>query len=260
MSLMFALNLKRTSSGVVPCKICDGEATIYGAVDFHKCCEELRGFRLPPSGVEINYRRCTKCGFLFTDAFDDWSAAQFSAHIYNDGYLAVDPDYRLARPRGNADLVNRLWGQYKGKLRLLDYGGGNGVLCNTLRAAGYPVAVTYDPLVPEYARRPDGKFNIVTCFETLEHMPDPLAGIASIIESVAEPGMVMLSTLIQPIEFDKLGLDWWYVGPRNGHISIFSRQALILAWQRYGYQLVSFNDLIHIAYRVLPEFAANIAR
>ena len=254
------LNLKCTSSTVIPCKICSGEATVYGAVDFHKCCEELRGFRLPPSGAQIKYRRCTRCGFLFTDAFDDWSTAQFSEHIYNDGYLAVDPDYQLARPRGNADLVDRLWGQSKQKLRLLDYGGGNGVLCHTLRAAGYPVAVTYDLLVTDYARRPAGKYNLVTCFETLEHIPDPLAGIASMLESIAEPGMVMLSTLIQPIEFDKLGLGWWYVGPRNGHISIFSRQALTLAWQRYGYQLVSFSDLMHVAYRVLPEFAASIAR
>jgi Methyltransferase domain len=184
-SLMLApnLNLKCTSSTVTSCKICDGEATAYGAVDFHKCCEEVRGFRLPPSGVQINYRRCTRCGFLFTEAFDDWSAAQFSAHIYNDGYLAVDPDYQLVRPRGNVGLVNRLWGQSKDKLRLLDYGGGNGVLCNTLRAAGYPVAVTYDPFVAEYARRPAGKYNLVTCFETLEHMPDPLAGIASINRS-----------------------------------------------------------------------------
>jgi hypothetical protein len=252
--------LKPTSAAAIPCKICGGAAAVYGAVDFHKSCEELRGFRLPPAGVPIDYRRCASCGFLFTDAFDDWSEAQFSEHIYNDDYAAVDPDYRLARPRNNADLVNRLWGQYKEQLRVLDYGGGNGVLCDALRAAGYPVAVSYDPLVPHYAQRPEGKFNLVTCFETLEHMPDPLAGIASILESVAEPGFVMLSTLVQPVEFDKIGLDWWYVGPRNGHISIFSRQALMLAWQRYGYQLVSFNDGIHFAYRVLPEFAQSIAR
>jgi 2-polyprenyl-6-hydroxyphenyl methylase/3-demethylubiquinone-9 3-methyltransferase len=253
-------NLKPTSAAATPCKICGGAAAVYGAVDFHKSCEEMHGFRLPPSGVQISYRRCASCGFLFTDAFDDWNKAQFCEHIYNDGYLTVDPDYRVGRPHYNADLVNRLWGQYKAKLRVLDYGGGNGVLCDTLRAAGFPVAVSYDPLVPQYARRPEGKFNLVTCFETLEHMPHPVAGIASILESVDEPGLVMLSTLVQPIEFDKLGLDWWYVGPRNGHISIFSRQALTLAWRRYGYQLVSFNDDIHFAYRVLPEFAQSIGR
>jgi hypothetical protein len=253
-------SLKPASAAAIPCKICGGAAAVYGAVDFHKSCEELRGFMLPPAGVPISYRRCADCGFLFTDAFDDWSEAQFGEHIYNDGYAAVDPDYQLSRPRNNAGLVDRLWGQYKEQLRVLDYGGGNGVLCETLRAAGYPVAVSYDPLVPQYAQRPEGKFNLVTCFETFEHMPDPLAGIASILASVDEPGFVMLSTVVQPMEFDKIGLDWWYIGPRNGHISIFSHQALVLAWQRYGYQLVSFHDGMHFAYRTLPEFAQSIAK
>jgi len=253
-------SLKLTTAAVVPCKICGAAAAVYGTVDFHKCCMEWRGFRLPPSGVQITYRRCASCGFLFTDAFDDWSEAQFSEHIYNADYLAVDPEYPRLRPRANAELVDRLWGQHKERLRVLDYGGGSGALCDVLRAAGFPVAASYDPLVPEHARRPEGKFNLVTCFETLEHMPDPLAGIASILASVAEPGFVMFSTLVQPIEFDKIGLDWWYVGPRNGHISMFSLKALMLAWQRYGYRVVSFNDDIHFAYRVLPEFAERIAR
>ena len=252
--------LRPASAAAVPCKICGGPAALCGAVDFHKSCEELRGFHLPPAGVPISYRRCANCGFLFTDAFDDWSEAQFREHIYNEGYAAVDPDYRVARPRNNAELVSRLWGQYKEQLRLLDYGGGNGVLCAALRSVGYPVAVSYDPFVPDFARRPEGKYNLVTCFETFEHMPDPLAGIASIIESVDEPGFVMFSTLLQPMEFDSIGLAWWYVGPRNGHISIFSLKALKLAWQHHGYKLSSFNDNIHFAYRVLPEFAQGIAR
>jgi hypothetical protein len=252
--------LRPAAAAAIPCKICGEPAAICGAVDFHKSCEELRGFRLPPAGVPISYRRCANCGFLFTDAFDDWSEAQFREHIYNDGYAAVDPDYRVARPRANAELVNRLWGQYKEQLRVLDYGGGNGVLCAALRSAGYPVAVSYDPFVPEYARRPEGKYNLVTCFETFEHMSNPLAGIASILESVDEPGFVMFSTLLQPMEFNKIGLAWWYVGPRNGHISIYSLKALKLAWQHHGYQLSSFNHNIHFAYRVLPEFAQSIAR
>ena len=63
----------------------------------------------------------------------------------------------------------------------------------------------------------------MTCFETLEHLPDPLDGIAKIVECVAEPGAVFYSTLTQPDDFDKQGVSWWYVGPRNGHISIFTQ-------------------------------------
>jgi SAM-dependent methyltransferase len=143
---------------------------------------------------------------------------------------------------------------------VLDYGGGNDVFCATLRASGFPVAVTYDPMVPEYARRPDGKFDLVTCFETLEHLPDPTAGIAQIIEYAADPGLVLFTTLLLPADFDKQRLNWWYIGPRNGHISIFSKQALTAAWQRYGYKVASFNDNNHFAFRTLPPFLAHLEK
>jgi SAM-dependent methyltransferase len=246
------LALKPISSAPSACKICGGVAKLYGVVDFHKSCEELRGFRLPLSGVPIYYRRCAACGFLFTDAFDDWSQEQFKTHVYNDGYRAVDPDYQSVRPTANAGFVANRWAQHRANTRVLDFGGGNDVFCAALRANGFALAVTYDPMVPEYASRPEGKFDLVTCFETLEHLPDPVAGIAQIIECVEEPGAVFYSTLTQPAEFDKYGVSWWYVGPRNGHISIFTKQALALAWRRFGYNTVSYSDVTHMAYRTLP--------
>jgi SAM-dependent methyltransferase len=253
-------NLKSASATPTPCKICGGPSQLYGVTDFHKCCEEVRGTRLPVSGIPIYYRRCEVCGFLFTDAFDGWSEAEFKAHIYNAGYLVVDPDYTEIRPRNNAGLVQRMFGSHRAELRVLDYGGGNDVLCSALRAEGFPVAATYDPFVPDFARRPEGAFDLVTCFETLEHMPDPMAGIAAILASLAEPGLVLFSTLLQSQDFDKLGLNWWYVGPRNGHVSIFSRNALVLAWRHYGYQTAFFSDNLHVAFRTLPAFAKHLLK
>jgi 2-polyprenyl-6-hydroxyphenyl methylase/3-demethylubiquinone-9 3-methyltransferase len=138
-------------------------------------------------------------------------------------------------------------------MRVLDYGGGNDVLCATLRTSGFSEAVTYDPMVPEHATRPNGKFDLVTCFETLEHLPDPLAGIARIADCVAEPGAVFYSTLTQPADFDRHGMSWWYIAPRNGHVSIFTKQALALAWARHGFKTAALSDGMHLAFRTLPE-------
>jgi SAM-dependent methyltransferase len=254
------LPLKPVTAAPVPCKICDSPAPLYGVVDFNKCCEEARGFRLPLSGVPIYYRRCPTCGFLFTDAFDDWSEDQFKAHIYNDDYHLVDPDYRTGRPSTNAAAVVQLWGAIKANTRVLDYGGGNGTFCAALRQHGFPLAVTYDPMVPDYAQRPPGKFDLVTCFETLEHLPDPVAGISALVESVAEPGLVFYSTLVQPDNLDdRGGLAWWYAGPRNGHISLFTRQSLMWAWGRRGYKTVTLGGgCLHLAFRTLPYFLAHL--
>jgi len=255
---MNSFSLAPVSPAPASCKICGGAAALYGVIDFHKSCVEPSGFRLPVSGLPIYYRRCAACGFLFTDAFDGWSEEDFKTHIYNDGYQAVDPDYWQVRPRSNAQMVARLWAAQRAETRVLDFGGGNDVFCTVLRDAGFPAAVTYDPMVPEHAIRPEGKFDLVTCFETLEHMPDPNAGIALIIDCLTETGLVFYSTYAQPAEFDKEGLAWWYVGPRNGHISIFSRQALSIAWGRHGYRSVSFSDNFHLAFRRLPAFLAHL--
>lgn len=247
------LGLRAASATASPCKICGGPSVLYGVVDFHRPCETSGVVAPPLSGVPIYYRRCPACGFLFTDAFDDWSKDQFKKHIYNDDYILFDPEYRTKRPSGNAGFVAQLWAGHKSRMRVLDFGGGNDVFCTALRASGFSEAVTYDPMVPEHACPPEGKFDLVTCFETLEHLPDPLAGIARIADYVADPGAVFYSTLTQPADFDNYGLSWWYVGPRNGHVSIFTKHALDLAWARYGFKTAALNDGVHLAFRTLPE-------
>ena len=71
--------------------------------------------------------------------------------------------------------------------------------------------------------------------------------------------MVLFSTLIQPAHFEKVGLAWWYVAPRNGHISIFSKQSLKAAWAEQGFKVRSFSDDLRMAYAKLPAFAKYLA-
>jgi SAM-dependent methyltransferase len=253
-------SLRRATTEPAPCKICRGVALLYGVVDFNRNCEIPDGIKLALSGTPIYYRRCSECKFLFTDAFDDWSIEQFKAHIYNEEYKLIDPGYCSLRPRANADVVARLWGAIKTETRVLDFGGGNDVFCTALRDAGFPVAVTFDPMVPEHATRPEGKFDLVTSFETFEHLPDPSAGIASVLEFAADPGLIFFTTLLQPIDIEQERLNWWYVGPRNGHVSLFSREALTKAWNRYGYRVASLNDNTHFAFRTLPAFLAHLQK
>ncbi len=241
-----------------PCKICSTASPLYGTVDFNKNCEARRGMVMPESGIAVGYNRCPRCGFLFTPAFDGWSREEFAQAIYNEDYILVDPDYKETRPLGNAALLAQAFAAGKGNLSLLDFGGGNGILAEALVKSGFQGATTYDPFNPEFAKLPAKRFNIVSCFETLEHVPDPRRQIAEIANCTDEEGLVVFSTLVQPADFDELGLNWWYVGPRNGHISLFSRSALTGAWRRQGFKLVSFSDDLHIAFRKIPAFAKHL--
>lgn len=254
---MLLAKLKPATAKTAPCKICGAPAAFFGSVDFHRSCEEARGKFLPPAGIAIDYRRCAACGFLFSESLDHWTEGEFQKHIYNEDYINVDPDYGAARPLASAQWMATNFPADKSRLRVLDYGGGNGALSAKLRELGFGGAETYDPFTPEFARLPGGQFDIVTCFETLEHHPKPMSAISAIAKRTANPGIAIFTTQIQPLDFAQQGMGWWYIGPRNGHISLFSAQSLELAWRRVGYKLTSFTENLHIAWRRVPDFARH---
>lgn len=245
----------------LPCKCCGAEARPAGEVDFHKSCEDQqRGAPFAPSGVAVRYHRCGGCGFLFTGAFDEWSHADFLAHVYNESYILVDPDFIEARPRGNAEHIATRLFPGSPSLRLLDYGGGNGMLADLLVGHGFSGARTYDPFYAGREGRPTGRFDVVTAFEVLEHSTDPLHTLREMRWFMDDRGMLLFSTLMQPADIDRVGLDWWYAAPRNGHVSLYSRAALDSLMRRLGLACASFNDVLHVAYRKrLPPFAAHLA-
>lgn len=237
------------------CKICGAAAAPFGAVDFNKNCSEPQGVRLPPSGILIPYLRCTACGFIYTRAFDDWTVEAFQARIYGEGYLEVDPQYVEVRPIDTANFVHGLFAEAAPRLRVLDYGGGNGRLAEELRAGGWPDVTTYDPFTPDFRERPDGRFDLVTCIETLEHMTDPQAGADDLASFLQDDGLLLFNTLIQPPNIAEIGLSWWYAGPRNGHISLFSNNALAALWGPRGFTVKSASAFRHAAYRQAPDWA-----
>jgi SAM-dependent methyltransferase len=248
--------LQAVCDPVTRCKVCGGRAYAYGVVDFHKNCESRRGHVLDMSGVPIYYHQCPDCQFIFTTAFDRFTTEDFLRDIYNADYGLVDPDYHDSRPRENAQVLLRLLAPNPPR-RLLDYGGGTGILADLLRAAGFPEVETYDPFVPEFSTRPNGRFDCIVSFEVLEHATNPAQVLEEMNGLLGEPGLILFSTLLQPLDMDRQGLNWWYVGPRNGHVSLYSRTSLESLTRPLGLTLRSFNEGTHVAFRGVPEFARH---
>lgn len=251
-------NFRAVVEPAVACKCCSGTARLYGVVDFNKNCETGQGRPvLSLSGIPVYYHRCPNCGFIFTTFTDQWTPDEFAKHIYNNEYALVDPDYADTRPRASAQTVEQLWGLSK-HLRVLDYGGGNGLTARLLREAGFKHVEVYDPFVPEFAKRPEGQFSIITMFEVLEHSPTPKETMADLASMLADAGVVTLSTLLQPQKMDQIGVSWWYLSPRNGHVSMHSRRSLSEIVTPLGLRVGSFNDVFHVLVRGRPEFAQHI--
>jgi 2-polyprenyl-6-hydroxyphenyl methylase/3-demethylubiquinone-9 3-methyltransferase len=252
--------LKSVTTKQARCKCCGALALAYGVVDFHKNCEVFRRKQvLDISGVPIYYHRCPVCQFIFTTAFDHFTKEDFLNHIYNEEYILVDPDYQESRPKANAAWLCNVFSQAKPR-QILDYGGGNGALAESLRAAGFSDPVTYDPFVPHHSARPSHRFDCVVSFEVLEHSTAPTKTIADMNEFLEDPGLIIFSTLVQPANIDEQGLNWWYAGPRNGHVSLYSKMSLAILGQPLGLNFGSFSDSIHVFFREVPGFARHFIK
>jgi len=244
---------------VPPCPVCGGDGQLLDVVDFNKTCEEIRGVFLPIVGVPIYYALCAECGFCFAPQMYEWSLSEFSAHIYNEDYKLVDPDYEIARPSANANFIASLFGKDAGRIRHLDYGGGNGALSGLLRAQGF-ASTSYDPFVDlTVDPRSLGKFDLITAFEVFEHVPDVAALMSNLAALRAKEGVILFTTLASDGNIGpNQRLNWWYASPRNGHISLFSRKSLLCLAVRNSLNFGSLNDGLHVFWSQAPSFASQL--
>jgi 2-polyprenyl-6-hydroxyphenyl methylase/3-demethylubiquinone-9 3-methyltransferase len=241
------------SSNAIPCKICRRPAALFVVADFNKSCMDHIAKPLAAAGVPVPYHRCAYCGFLFTNAFDRFTPADFSTHIYNEGYALVDPEYAEIRPRSMAaDFAAQF--QRCGDLRILDYGCGSGLMARCLRAAGFANITAYDPLVPEHAARPAGVFDLILCVEVIEHLTTPVEAFRDLAGFLADPGLLVFTTLLQPADIEQTADTWWYLAPRNGHVSLHTKRSLEYVAGLAGCKAGSVNQVTHCAFKTMPKW------
>lgn len=236
--------LRGTHATQQPCKCCGAHARLSGFVDFDRDCFGYNARRGQIRGLPIAYYRCTECEFAFTEAFDDWSAADYQAHIYNDEYALFDPNFATERPQNTCKLVQHLI--HNRSVRILDYGSGNGHTARLLRQAGYAHVTEYDPFHGDPVKPAQGGFDLVICIEVAEHVPDPLRLFAELNSYTAAHGIILLSTK-DMAEIQGNWVNDWYVAPRNGHISFYSGRTLTLlgnSLNRSYRKLDSFRHLL----------------
>jgi len=213
------------------CKICGGATEFFDVVDFNKFCNVTDYYAFGRSGIPVCYWRCVDCGFLFTDFCDAWSPEDFSRWIYNADYILVDPGYSEIRP---AQLAQQVGCRLRGleSIAILDYGSGSGVMTERLRRQGFAGAMNFDPY--SSPARPAGLFDLVTCFEVLEHTPDPIAALEEMRAFLRPGGCILFGQSLQPANIAEVRGNWWYVAPRNGHVSCYTEESLAHLAARAG--------------------------
>jgi 2-polyprenyl-3-methyl-5-hydroxy-6-metoxy-1,4-benzoquinol methylase len=248
------------------CKCCGQPSFLVAVMDASRSGSDARAGRsvTPLSGLPIYFYSCSACDFTFTRAFDHWTSGDFAKHIYNHDYPQHDPQYAdgARGTRTAMDLIGQ-FGTTLNALSVLDWGGGEGSFAATLRQHGLQAVTSYDPFVESASARPAGQFDIVTCFEVMEHSTDPAALVCELANHRAADGVILISTLCctrQTIEF---GLhNWHYAVPRNGHISFMTPKALQHCARKVGLVAHSFTNSAHTIFdaAAVPPWLAPFLR
>jgi SAM-dependent methyltransferase len=247
------LATRHAQSATITCKVCGKPARFFDVVDFWKGSSF---YPFGPSGIPVSYYRCSICGFIFAPMFDNWSRDDFRSNIYNDEYLLVDGEYLDARPKRVAHEMVKFLAGFE-DARLLDYGSGTGSFAAHMRRDGFDQITSFDPF--SQPDRPSGLFDIITCFEVIEHSPTPLETLRDIASLLSDDGCVILGEALQPSNIESIRCSWWYCMPRNGHISFYTDQTLALLASRSGL-VFHPGEGLHALSRPVDGTFADLAR
>jgi hypothetical protein len=236
---------------MTPCKICGSNAEWFDVVDFAKTCNTPDVYPRGLAGTPIYYSRCSRCGFIFTNHFDLFTADQWNERVYNNEYIEADPDYEELRPRLNAQFLDLFLSGRKNSVVGLDFGGGNGRTTELLRRRGWRFD-SYDPFgASTISADNPHTYNVASAFEVFEHLVDPVGTTSRILQMMStDKALIIVGTGVTDGRVDEARrLSWWYAAPRNGHVSLYSRKSLAELADRFGLNFLSVSGGTHFMAR-----------
>ncbi|UTH75826.1 class I SAM-dependent methyltransferase [Chromobacterium sp. IIBBL 290-4] len=243
------------------CSICQAAGVdAFGEKDFGHAGNDhfIQARTYPDYGVMVPYHHCHRCGFVFSALFDRWQDKDFLENVYNDDYHLSDPPFLEERPSNNSRLVASLFESVFKQGEVLDYGGGNGLLSTLLRQRDID-AYSYDPHFGEVDVFPSGKtFDLVTAFEVIEHVPHlKQRALMEHLSSFLHADRMSMALLSTETIAAQAGIDWWYICPRNGHISIHSEDSLQFLAACFDLSLLPAGNSLYALCR--PEWEDRLA-
>jgi hypothetical protein len=178
---------------------------------------------------QVAYLLCSDCGSLQTEPAW-WLEEAYAAHLAR---LDTGAAQRVLTNLAASYIVSRILGLRN----VLDFGGGDGLLCRLLRDHRINCFVTDKYAPATYAlgfTQPDFRQpGLLLAFEVVEHFENPRVDLELLFQQ--QPQAILASTTL----YSGQGPDWWYLTPETGqHLFFYSRAALERVAHAHGYRLV----------------------
>ena len=198
----------------------------------------------------IEYYSCNHCGFIQTES-PYWLEEAYSSAIAQSDIGLIGRNIKFTR--FCSALIPMF---YNSKLPFLDYGGGNGMFVRMMRDSGFDFywhdIYASNQFAKGFEAPQDKRFSLVTAFEVFEHLPRPLEAIEDMFHY---SDTLIFSTRLLP-HWKIAPNDWWYFTPDTGqHVSLYSRESLVLIAKKFNVRLSSNGISLHIlSPRTIPAF------
>lgn len=209
---------------------------------------------------QTKYFQCEKCKFIQTENPFWLDEAYADAINYSDiGYI-----YRnINNSKITKFIINNFFESDK---KYLDVGGGYGVFTRIMRDFGYDF-YNYDPFCKslfssnfnlDKKEINENKFEIVTFFEVLEHVAEPISFLQEMFK--LSDNILFTTELCDETKKYISANDWWYFDPYNGqHISFYSLNSLKTIAKTFncnlfsenGFHLMTKNNVNNMKYKLI---------
>jgi len=189
----------------------------------------------------ISYYKCSRCGLIQTEK-PYWLKEVYGSAIIESDTGIISRNVVLSKITAIVCLL------FSGnKSRVLDYGGGYGILTRMLRDIGVDCYWTDKYADNFFARgfedKGKTKYETVTAFELFEHLENPVLEIGEIFRRY-KPKMLLFSTMLHDGNPPK---DWWYFVPEGGqHITLYTKKSLNILASKLGMKLSTNGRNVHL--------------
>jgi SAM-dependent methyltransferase len=204
---------------------------------------------------KVKYFRCTNCYFIQAERPTYWLREAYSSAIIDSDTGLISRNIALSKITAIFCLLSS--GK---KTRVLDYGGGYGILTRMLRDIGIDCywndKYANNLFAKGFEDKNGRKYDAITAFELFEHLENPLDEINNILKKY-KPKMLLFSTLLHNGNPPK---DWWYFVPEGGqHITLYTKKSLEILARKMRMKFSTNGCNIHIfSKKKIPSVAMKL--